>query len=164
MESKHELKEINIKNCACFYFENLIRVFNFNFDNTLLEEKLYENISVYGMSYKALTGPKPLCIRHHKIDGFIRVCGGKSRYLALFDHGFFDKICDKIKYLISGKSGITDSINHNFGKIRIEYYNSLLLEKLLTFPNVIIFIKSVVNKNKNECYYNIFLEKRLVSR
>ena len=27
-----------------------------------------------------------------------------------------DKICDKIKYLISEKIGITDSINHNFGK------------------------------------------------
>ena len=27
-----------------------------------------------------------------------------------------DKICDKIKYLVSEKIGITDSINHNFGK------------------------------------------------
>ena len=29
---------------------------------------------------------------------------------------WFDNICDRIKYLISKKSGITDSINHNFGK------------------------------------------------
>ena len=59
------------------------------------------------------------------------------------------KICDKIKYLISGKSGITDSINLNFGKIRIDSYNSLPIEKILTFHIVIILIKSVVNKNKN---------------
>ena len=69
------------------------------------------------------------------------------------------KICDKIKYLIIGKSGITDSINLNFGKIRINSYNSLPIEKILTFHIVIILIKSVVNKNKNNYYYNIFLEE-----
>ena len=30
---------------------------------------------------------------------------------------------------------------------------------MLTFHNVIILIKSVVNKNENKYYYNIFLEK-----
>ena len=29
----------------------------------------------------------------------------------------------------------------------------------MTFHNVIIFIKSVFNKGKNNYYYNIFLEK-----
>ena len=95
----------------------------------------------------------------HEIDGFIRVRGGEFRYLVLFDHGLFDRFCDKIKCLISKKSGIADSINHNFGKIRIDSYNSLPTEKKLTFHNVIILIKSVVNKNKNEYCYNIFLEK-----
>ena len=34
-----------------------------------------------------------------------------------------------------------------------------LLKKILTFHNVLILIKSIVNKNKNNCYYNMFLEK-----
>ena len=55
------------------------------------------------------------------------------------------------------KSHITDSINHNLAKIRIDSYDSLLIEKILTFQ----IIKSVVNKNKNEYCYNIFLEKGL---
>ena len=59
------------------------------------------------------------------------------------------------------KSGITDSINHNFGKTIIDSYNSLSIEKILTFHNFIILIKSVVNKNKNNYYYNIFSEKGL---
>ena len=96
-----------------------------------------------------------------KIDGFIRVCGSEFRHLVLFDNGLFDKICDKVKYLISEKSGIADSINHNFGEIRIDSCNYLPIEKMLTFHNVIILIKSVVNKNKNNYYYNIFLEKGL---
>ena len=57
------------------------------------------------------------------------------------------KFTTKIKYLISEKGGITDSINHNFGKIRTGSYNSLPIKKILTFHNVIILIKSVVDKN-----------------
>ena len=71
----------------------------------------------------------------------------------------FDKSCDKINHLISDKSFITDSINHNFGKIRNDSFNSLPIEKILAFHNLIILITLVVNKNKNEYYYNIFLEK-----
>ena len=57
--------------------------------------------------------------------------------------------------------GITDSINHNFAKIWTDSNDSLPTEKILTFHNFVIVIKSVINGNKNECYYNIFLEKGL---
>ena len=100
-----------------------------------------------------------MSIRLDKIDGFVRVRGSEFRHLVLLDNGLFDKICDKIKYLISEKSGIADSFKHNFGKIRIDSYNSLPIEEILTFPIVIILIKSIVNKNKNEYCYNIFLQK-----
>ena len=68
----------------------------------------------------------------------------------------FDKICNEIKYLING---ITNSIDQNFGRIRIDSYNSLTIQKILTFHKVIILIKSAVNKNKNKYHYNIFIEK-----
>ena len=45
--------------------------------------------------------------------------------------------------------------------MRVDSYNSLPIKKILTFHNVIILIKSVVNKNKNKYYYHIFLEKGL---
>ena len=93
-----------------------------------------------------------------KIEGFLKV-HNRIRYLVLFDYGWCDEICNNIKYLTSEKSGITDSINHNFARISIDSYNSLPTEKTLTFHNIVILIKSVVNKNKNEYYYNIFLEK-----
>ena len=50
-------------------------------------------------------------------------------YLVLFDYGWRDEICHNIKYLISEKSGITDSINHNFERIRIDSYDSLPMKK-----------------------------------
>ena len=114
----------------CYYFDEIINGTKINFSNSLLNKKFYENISVYNISYKTPTGPKPLRIRFNKIDGFIIALDGKIKHLVLFDYRFLDKICDKIKYLISKKSGITNSINYNFGKIKIDSYNSLSIKKI----------------------------------
>ena len=59
------------------------------------------------------------------------------------------------------KSGITDSINHNPGRISIDSYNSLPIEKKLTLYIVIILIKSAFNRDKDNCYCKVFLEKEL---
>ena len=121
-----------------------------------------ENISPYNISYKASTGPKPFCIKFDKIDGFIISLDGKIKHLVLFDYGLSDEICDKIKYLISQKSATTNRINYNFEKIKTDSYNSLPIKKNIdcyNTHNVTILIKSVVNKNENKYYYNIFLEK-----
>ena len=68
MESKNELKEIDIKNRVCCYFDDTINGKKINFCNILLDKKLYENISVYSISYKTPVDPKPLRIRFNKID------------------------------------------------------------------------------------------------
>ena len=60
---------------------------------------------------------------------------------------------------ILSKSCVTHIFSHNFVRIKINSYDSLPLEKTLTSHNVLIFIKSVLNKNQNHNYYNILLEK-----
>ena len=59
MKSENELKEIDIKNPVYFYFDHIINGAKINISNILLDKKLYENISVYNISYKTPTGPKP---------------------------------------------------------------------------------------------------------
>ena len=103
MKSKNELKENDIKNRVCYYFDDIINGANINFSNILLDKIFYENISVYNISYKTPTGPKPLRIRFHEKDGFIISLHGNIKHLILFSYGLFNKICDKIKYLISKK-------------------------------------------------------------
>ena len=107
------------------------------------------------MSYKSFVGEKQLRIWFDKTDGFIKINNG-IKYKVLLK---YDEIYDRIRYLISKKSDIAKSISHNFARIRTYSYNSLPFEKILTFHNIIILIKSVVNKDKNNYYYNIFLEK-----
>ena len=45
MESKDELKKINIKNRTCYFFDDTMRVIDIDFSDILLEKKSYENIS-----------------------------------------------------------------------------------------------------------------------
>ena len=35
----HSLKEINIKNCTCYDFNDIIKIEDFNFDKISLDEK-----------------------------------------------------------------------------------------------------------------------------
>ena len=48
---------------------------------------------------------------------------------------------------------------HYFAKIKVDSYDSLPIEKILTLHNVIKLIKSLLNKDKNHYYYKTFLEK-----
>ena len=110
------------------------------------------------ISYKTLIGAKPLRISFDKIDAFIRVYDG-TRYLVLFGPENYDDIHNRIRYLISQKRGITYVFSHYYAKIKVDSYDTLPIEKILTLHNVIMHIKSVLNKDQNHYYYNIFSEK-----
>ena len=84
-------------------------------------------------------GEKPLRIRFDQIDGFIKVYDG-IRYLVIFDYWSYDENYNRIRCFISEERGIIDSINHNFGRIRIFSYDSLTIAKIFAFYNVIILI------------------------
>ena len=111
MESNNELKEIDIKNRTCYYFHDIMKLEDFDFDNILLDQGGYENNLVYVISYKNLIAAKPFLIKFNKIDGFIRVYEEK-RYLVLFDSiPLFESIqygtiYNRIRYLISQKKGM----------------------------------------------------------
>ena len=59
--------------CMLFYFSDIIKFEDFDFNNILINEKVYKNILIYNILYRALIGPKPQHIRFDKINGFIRV-------------------------------------------------------------------------------------------
>ena len=56
-----------------------MKVEDIDVDNTLLDEKSYENISIY----KTVMGAKSLRIKFDKVDGVIKIYDG-TRYLELF--------------------------------------------------------------------------------
>ena len=100
---------------------------------------------------------KHLHIRFDKIYGFIRVYDG-TRYLVLFGGEKYDSI-SRVRCPIGVESGATHVISHNYAKIKVDLYNLLPPEKPLTLHNVITLIKAVFDKDRNNYYHNIFLEK-----
>ena len=94
-------------------------------------------------------------ITFDKIDGLIRIyC--VSRYLTLFDSEKLDAIYNRIRYRISLTSDITYVFSHYYAKIKVDYYDSLTIEKRLTLHNVFMLIKLVLNSDKYNYYYDIF--------
>ena len=77
------LKEIRIKNHFRYYFDDIFKIKDFNFDNFLMDEKSYEYSLIYDISYKILIGAKPLHIGFHAVDEFIRVYDGNT-YLVFW--------------------------------------------------------------------------------
>ena len=77
---------------------------------------------IYDISYKTLIGSKPLDIRFNKIDRLIGIYDG-TRYLTLFCSEKYDAIYDRIRCLISLRSGITYIFSYYFAKIKGESYD-----------------------------------------
>ena len=66
MESNNKLKETVIENGTFFCFDDIMKIEDFDFNNILINEKSYENVLIYDISYKTLTATKPLRIRFDK--------------------------------------------------------------------------------------------------
>ena len=79
----------------CYYFNDVIKIKDFNLDNILIDEKLYDNSFVYNISNKTwiwLLG----FARFDQIDVFNRVYDG-TRYLVLFGSKIYDFIYNRIR-------------------------------------------------------------------
>ena len=64
-----EFSKFRIKNLMCYYFDDIIKLEDFDLDNILIDEKPHENILIYYISFDS----KPLGIRFSKIDGLTRI-------------------------------------------------------------------------------------------
>ena len=62
MESNDKLGETNIQNRTCYYFDDIIKIEDFHFDDIFLNKKSYRIILIYDICYKTLIVAKPLCI------------------------------------------------------------------------------------------------------
>ena len=87
------------------YFDDIIKLEDFDLSNILTDQKSHKNILIYEISYKTLIGPKPWRIRFNKIDGFIRIYDA-TIYLTLFGSENYNAVYNRIRYLIRLKSSI----------------------------------------------------------
>ena len=126
----NELKKVRIKYRRCYYFNDIIKLEDFDLDNILIDQKSHENILIYDISYEASIGSKPLRIRFEKIDGIIRIYD-RNRYLTLFGTKTYDTIYDKVRYHTSIKSGITCTLKCVTNHLKTKKMGKHAVKKLI---------------------------------
>ena len=109
----------------CYYFDDIKKIEDFDFNNILVNEKWYGNVLVYNISCKTLIGAKPLYVSLDKVNEFIITYDG-TRYFVLFEPEKYDVILNRIRYLIEVKSSITYEKYeiHYEKKVDISCYNT----------------------------------------
>ena len=132
-----------IKNCTYYYFDDIIKIEDFDFDIILLDEKSYENI---------LIGAKSLRIKFDKVDEFIRVYDGTRYYLALKNMPFFIGL-DTLQ--------AKKMVSHNYARTKVDSYDSLPLEKTSILNMLSRSLSSFLIKIKSTTTKYIIFEKCL---
>ena len=128
----NNLKEINIKNRAWYYFNDIIKIENFDFADIFLDRKSYKNILIYVISYKTLIGVL-----------------GSINQIDLLEY----MIELNIQYHLVLKNMMPFTIGQDISVKKVVWHVFFLI--IMQESKRVILIKSVFNKNQNHHYYNI---------
>ena len=101
----NEFKKVGIKIRMCYFFDDIIEIQNFDFDNNILDEKWEDNNLMYDVLHKTMIGAKPLDIMFDKVNGFITDYD-EVKYLTLFVLGKYDAFFDRILYKNKTKKSV----------------------------------------------------------
>lgn len=93
-------KKIDIRNCTCYGFDNIMSINDLSLDNALLDKKSYKSILIYHAAYKTPYGVKAVLIIFDKEDGHIRKYD-RTKYLVVFPfQEEYERIFDRTRYLM----------------------------------------------------------------
>ena len=73
----NKVKDIDIKNHAYYFFNDIVNIKNFDPNNIKIDEKSYKNIPIYYIGYVTIKDSKwvkicivnPLCFIFNKVNG-----------------------------------------------------------------------------------------------
>ena len=169
------IKQINIKNRAYYFYNDIIKLENFDSSLLKIDEKSYKDIGIYNIGYitikkigdcKNIYSVNPLYLLITHTNGYIEE-KGVNKYLV-FDstdeskellkkyNDVFNGIRDKIKKI----SGDECDYEKDYMKIKFNSDDDLPLNKQLKFHNMIITIRSVFEED-GKLYPQVFLDDTL---
>ena len=85
----NKVKDIDIKNCTYYFFNNFINIKNLDQSNIKIDEKSYKNILIYYIGYVTIKDSK--CVKIYSVDPLYLI----FRYV----NGYFEEINGN-KYLM----------------------------------------------------------------
>ena len=166
-------KQINIKNRAYYFYNDMINIKDFDPKLLKLDKKSYKNTDIYYIGhitkkdeYK-INSVNPLYLLVHRIDGFIEEKrGNKYLNIAFTDSNnevlkkyadVWSRIKDQIEKINNGQ---LEEYEKGYMKIKFNSDDNLPLNKQLKFLSVTISVRSVFEED-GKYYPQVFLDECL---
>ena len=132
-------KQMNIKNRTYYFYNDLIKLFDFDPNMLKLDKKTFKGINIYYIGnvskkeeYK-INSLNPMYLLIYKIDGFIEEKGG-NKYLNIAPTDNNDEVLKKYMEVLSGiKSGI-EKINNNKSEEYQKDYMKIKFDFMINYP------------------------------
>ena len=158
-----EVKQINIKNQAYYFYNDIIDLKDFQPNLLKIDKKLYKNIDINYIGYitikkiddyESIYSVNPLHLRNNHASGYIEE-KNENKYLI------FDSV-DENKEVLKKYTDVWDGIKNKIKAINGGEENDydLLLNKPLKFHVVTISVRSVFEED-GKLYRQLFLDDTL---
>ena len=163
-------KQMNIKKRTYYFYNELIKLFDFDPNMLKLNKKTFKGIDIYYTGYVTkkeeynINSVNPLYSLIYKIDGFIEEKRA-NKYLNIAFTENNDEVLKKYKKVLSGIRSCIEKINNNksleyekdYMKIKFNSDDKLPLNRQLKFLSVTIVIRSVFEED-GKYYPQAFLD------
>ena len=157
---------MNIKNRTSYFYNDLIKPFDFDPNMFKLDKKTFKGIDIYYIGYVTkkeeykINSVNPLYSLIYKIDGVIEEKRG-NKYLNIASADNNDEVLKKYKEVLSGIKGCIEKINNNKSgeyekdnmKIKFNSDDKLPLNEQLKCLSATIVIRSVFEEYGIHKYY-----------
>ena len=170
-----EVKQINIKNWTCSFYNDMINIKNFELNLLKIDRKSYKNIGIYNIGYitikkiddyENIHSVNPLYFLVNHANGYIEETSG-NKYL-IFDSTDENKellkkyqdVWSGIKNKIEAVSSGECDYEKDLMKIKFNSDDDLLLNKPLKLHMMTVTIRSVLEED-GKLYLQVFLNDAL---
>ena len=166
-------KQMNIKNRTYYFYNDLIKIKDFDPKLLKLDKRSNKNIDIYYIGYITkkdeykINSVNPLYLLVHRIDGFIEERRG-NKYLNITFTDSNNEVLKKYAEVCNGIKDQIEKINNgklkeyekNYVKIKFNSDDNLPLNKQLKFLSVAIIVGSVFEED-GKYYPQVFLDECL---
>ena len=173
----NKVKEIDIKNRAYCFFDDIIDIENFDSINIKIDEKSYKDIFIYYIGHVTIKDSKylktnsvnPLYLIFNKVNGYFEEIN-ENKYLTLVPTNEskgktkkYEELWSKIKDLIRLITKNSDDYDEKHMKMKFNSDDKLPLNKTIEIPTMAIVVRAVLHENNkyypqvsiDECIYKL---------
>ena len=128
----NKCKEIDIKNCTCYFFDDMINKKSLIQKKINVDGKSYKSILIHyigyvtvkNLSYVKINSVNPLYLIIDQIDGYIEEYN-ENKYLTLVPTDKSKELWTKIRDIIRSKTNNSDNCDDKYIKISFDSDNNL---------------------------------------